>query len=108
MTCGVNGIYLNFGSFNGMHPIIPKEREIWIVLSAFYHASRTRGSPDKKIAKALFPASDDADDLGSGANDARQLGSIVDPTDCFQFVCRTCCLRCSNMFLLCFHAFKNK
>jgi hypothetical protein len=23
MTCGVNGIYLNFGSFNGMHPIIP-------------------------------------------------------------------------------------
>jgi hypothetical protein len=24
MTCGVNGIYLNFGFFNGMHPIIPK------------------------------------------------------------------------------------
>jgi hypothetical protein len=22
MTCGVNGMYLNFGSFNGMHPII--------------------------------------------------------------------------------------
>jgi hypothetical protein len=38
----------------------------------------------------------------------RQSGSIVDPTDWFQFVCRTCCLRCSNMFLLCFHAFKNK
>jgi hypothetical protein len=24
MTCGVNGIYLSFGSFNGMDPIIPK------------------------------------------------------------------------------------
>jgi hypothetical protein len=22
MTCEFNGIYLNFGSFNGMHPII--------------------------------------------------------------------------------------
>jgi hypothetical protein len=39
---------------------------VWTLLTIF--ASRTRGSPDKKIAKALFPASDDADDLGSGAD----------------------------------------
>jgi hypothetical protein len=23
MTCGVNGIYLKFGSFNGIDPIVP-------------------------------------------------------------------------------------
>jgi hypothetical protein len=38
----------------------------WTLLTIF--ASRTCGSPDKKIAKALFPASDDADDLGSGTD----------------------------------------
>ena len=24
MTCGVHGIYLKFGSFNGIDPIVPK------------------------------------------------------------------------------------
>jgi hypothetical protein len=26
MTCGVYGIYLKFGSFNGIDPIVPKEK----------------------------------------------------------------------------------
>jgi hypothetical protein len=25
MTCGVHGIYLKFGSFNGIDPIVPKK-----------------------------------------------------------------------------------
>jgi hypothetical protein len=25
MTCGVHGIYLKFGSFNGIYPIVPKK-----------------------------------------------------------------------------------
>jgi hypothetical protein len=28
MTCGVHGIYLKFGSFNGIDPIVPK-KIIW-------------------------------------------------------------------------------
>jgi hypothetical protein len=27
MTCGVHGIYLKFGSFNGIDPIVPKTKQ---------------------------------------------------------------------------------
>jgi hypothetical protein len=26
MTCGVHGIYLKFGSFNGIDPIVPRNK----------------------------------------------------------------------------------
>jgi hypothetical protein len=42
MTCGINGIHLNFGSFNGMDPIIPCSTYSipWV------HHSREEGSLD--------------------------------------------------------------
>jgi hypothetical protein len=30
MTCGVHGIYLKFGSFNGIDPIVPKLNDAWL------------------------------------------------------------------------------
>jgi hypothetical protein len=32
MTCGVHGIYLKFGSFNGIDPIVPIFIPIWLYL----------------------------------------------------------------------------
>jgi hypothetical protein len=32
MTCGVYGIYLKFGSFNGIDPIVPKLNMVLLVL----------------------------------------------------------------------------
>jgi hypothetical protein len=35
MTCGVHGIYLKFGSFNGIDPIIPRNYDVVIHLKLF-------------------------------------------------------------------------
>jgi hypothetical protein len=35
MTCGVHGIYLKFGSFNGIDPIVPKKYK-WEKMQAFH------------------------------------------------------------------------
>jgi hypothetical protein len=34
MTCGVHGIYLKFGSFNGIDPIVPTKRGALYLLNA--------------------------------------------------------------------------
>jgi hypothetical protein len=51
MTCGVHGIYLKFGSFNGIDPIVP----IWIFINYYfidalkrYKGSRFQGRKEKQ------------------------------------------------------------
>jgi hypothetical protein len=51
-------------------------------------ASRTCGSPDKKVAKGGKETGDDADDLGSEADAAAGSGNIVKKSVCFD-VART-------------------
>jgi hypothetical protein len=38
MTCGVHGIYLKFGSFNGIDPIVPKINHIVLIVSGIIHS----------------------------------------------------------------------
>jgi hypothetical protein len=47
MTCGVHGIYLKFGSFNGIDPIVPKFN-VWYFCLIFFLLFVAESSIDKK------------------------------------------------------------